>query len=312
MTPDPSSTNRWCAPPRRGRTRFVAEVSSNFVRSGEERGELERALAFVDAAHALGCSAVKFQQFRIDALFAAAALERDPKLGARRAWELPEEFNAPLAERARELGIDYASTPFYLEAVERLEPHVDYFKVASYQLLWERLLVEVAQTRKPVALSTGMATLSEVQRAVDVLWNAGCRDLLLMHCVSHYPTRPEEANLAAIGTMRGVFDTAMGWSDHSVDPGVVLRSVNRWGVEMVEFHLDLDGEGAEFDGGHCWLPHAIGPVIERCQKERRASDMSPLDGSGRVRPRPSELEERGWRTDPEDGLRPLRETRAEW
>ena len=312
MSSESTKEGLWSKPPARGRTRFVAEVSSNHVRGGETVGAIERGLGFVECAAQLGCSTIKFQQFQIDSLYAPEALARDASLLERKAWELPEAHNALLAERAHELGLEYSSTPLYLRAVELLEPHVDYFKVASYQLLWDELLREVARTRKPVVLSTGMATLTEVKHAVDVLWDAGCRELMLLHCVSSYPCRPEDSNLAAIGTLRGVFGSAVGWSDHSVDPGVVLRAVNRWGVEMVEFHLDLDGEGAEFSGGHCWLPQSIGPVIERSQRERRAADMSPLDGSGRVRPRPSELEERNWRTDPEDGLRPLRSTRAQW
>ena len=94
-------------------TRFVAEVSSNHFHDGLGAAEhLERALAFVDAAAALGCSAVKFQQFRIDQLFAREALVAHPHLGERRRWELPESFNAPLAARARERGILYSSTPF--------------------------------------------------------------------------------------------------------------------------------------------------------------------------------------------------------
>ena len=111
-------------------TRFVAEVSSNHGR------DLDRAFAFIDRTAEVGCHAVKFQQFRVDELFCPEALARDPRLAARREWELPEEHNAPLAERARAAGLAFASTPFYLGAVDVLAPHVDFFKVSSYQVLW--------------------------------------------------------------------------------------------------------------------------------------------------------------------------------
>lgn len=285
------------------RVSFVAEVSSNHAR------DLQRALRFIEAAAEIGCAAVKFQQFRIDALFAREALQNDERLRRRRAWELPESFNADLSSRARELGLQYANTPFYLDAVGMLEPHVDFYKVSSYQVLWHDLLVEVARTGKPVVLSTGMADMGEIKRAVDALWDGGCRQLTLLHCVSGYPTPPTQANLAAIATMRDAFGCNVGWSDHTVDPGVVLRAVNRWRASMVEFHLDLDSQGAEFGAGHCWLPAAARAVVAKCRTPRRACEFSPLDGDGRVTPQPCEINERAWRTDPVDGLRPLREER---
>jgi sialic acid synthase SpsE len=285
---------------RRMSTRFVAEVSSNHGR------DLDRSLAFVDAAADLGCAAVKFQQFRIRELFAPAALRANPGLLAREAWELPEAYNAALARRARAQGIAFASTPFYLDAVGLLEESVDFYKIASYQVLWTDLLREVGRTGKPVVLATGMASLDEVRAAVDTLGEAGCEELELLHCVSLYPTLPKEANLAAIETLREAFGCPVGWSDHTVDVEVVRRAVRRWDASMVEFHLDLDGAGEEFCGGHCWLPEEIGPLIASL-----ASDTTPLpgmhvaDGDGRKEPRPSETFERSWRTDPSDGLRPL-------
>ena len=101
-----------------------------------------------------------------------------------------------------------------------------------------------------------------------MLWDAGCRDLTLLHCVSAYPTEPRYANLAAMGTLRSAFDCPVGWSDHTVDPGVVLRAVRRWQADMVELHMDLDGEGAEFGGGHCWLPRTIQGVVEKTRSPR--------------------------------------------
>jgi sialic acid synthase SpsE len=285
------------------RTRFVAEVSSN------HHADLARCLAFVDAAADCGCQAVKFQQFKIDRLFSPEALRYNRSLLARRAWELPEGFNADLAARARERGIAFASTPFYMEAVELLEPHVDFFKIASYQILWLDLLREVARTGKPVVLSTGMADLDEVRAAVDALRDEGCSDLTLLHCVSRYPTPPEEVNLAAIRTLRETFDLPVGWSDHSVDLEVVVRAVREYGARMVEFHFDLEGEGEEFGGGHCWLPEPVRALLLAVEDPAPLPEVHPADGDGVKRPRPSEAHERQWRTDPSDGLRPLLSTR---
>ncbi len=298
------------------KTRFVAEVSSNWCRRsarGDRAADLERALAFVDTAAGLGCAAVKFQQFRIRELFHPVALRALHFLRRREDWELPEEFNAELAARARERKIAFASTPFYRSAVDVLAPHVDFFKLASYQLLWLEMLAAVARTGKPVVLATGMATLEEVQGAVATLRENGCRELTLLHCVSAYPTPVADANLRAIQTLRTTFrGVPVGWSDHTQRAEVIERAVRGHGAEMVEFHLDLDRDGAEYSGRHCWLPGEINWVMKTLTRagpaELRRSHLA--DGDGAKTPRPSELHECDWRTDPVDGLRPMRKIRA--
>jgi len=279
---------------------FVAEVSSNHQR------DLDRCLAFVDKAAEIGCGAVKYQLFKIKELFAPEILARSERHRQREAWELPVAFLPTLAARCRDAGIQFACTPFYLEAVEELLPHVDFYKIASYELLWDDLLTACARTRKPVVLSTGMATLDEIRRAVEVLRSGGCSDLGLLHCVSGYPAPLGECNLAAIETLRRACNCPVGWSDHTVNPGVIHRAVHRWGASIVEFHLDLDGTGDEYKTGHCWLPDQIQPVIEAVQSALEA------DGNGEKVPAPSELADRDWRADPRDGLRPLKNIREAW
>jgi len=281
-------------------TEFVAEVSSNHHR------DLDRSIAFVETASRLGCAAVKFQLFKVAELFAPEILAKSQKHRARSQWELPEDFLAPIAARCRDLGIQFACTPFSLRAVEVLEPHVDFYKIASYELLWDDLLCACARTGKPVALATGMATLDEVVRATDILRQAGCKDPVVLHCTSGYPTPVEQCNLAAIDTLRRACRSRAGWSDHSVSPAVIYRAVHRWGADMVEFHLDLDGTGAEFSAGHCWLPKQIGPVIETVLQGVAA------DGTGEKTPVDAELADRPWRADPSDGLRPMRSLRGTW
>ncbi|MEI9996347.1 MAG: N-acetylneuraminate synthase family protein [Rhizomicrobium sp.] len=279
---------------------FIAEASSNHDR------DLGRALAFVDAAAAAGCDAVKFQLFKIDRMFAPEILAQSAKHRARRQWELPPAHLAPLAERCLARGIQFSCTPFYLEAVEELRPFVAFYKVASYELLVTPLLEACAATGKPVVLSTGMATMDEIAAAADTLKRAGASDITLLHCVSAYPTPAAEANLAAIAAIRDATGCKVGWSDHTRRPAVVERAVHRWGAAAVEFHLDLEGEGAEYAAGHCWLPGEIAPVIARIRESAVA------DGAGFKGPQPSELSDRDWRADPVDGMRPLRAIRAVW
>ena len=279
-------------------TKFIAEVSSNHAR------DLARCLEFVDVTARIGCGAVKFQLFKLDELFAPEARRAKPELERRRELELPVEFLEPIAKRAHEQGIEFCCTPFYLDAVDELFPHVDFYKVASYELLWHPLIAACAKTGKPLVLSTGMATLDEIGAAVQVARAAGCSHLTLLHCTSSYPTPAAEANLAAMGTMARAFDCPVGWSDHTVSPAVVTRAIHKWGATEVEFHLDLDGKGAEFAAGHCWLPGQMKALID----DLAVSFVA--DGTGEKVPVPAELPDRIWRADPSDGLRPIEETRA--
>ena len=223
--------------------KFIAEVSSNHAR------DLNRSLAFIDAAADAGCQAVKFQLFRIDQLFAPEILAKSEMHRKRREWELPLEFLPPLSQRARERGIEFSCTPFYLQAVAELHDFVDFYKIASYELPWDDLLAACAATGKPVVLSTGMATLDEIKHATGVLRNNGCANPVLLHCTSAYPTPYQDANLAAIETLRQATGSEIGWSDHTVQPGVIHRAMHRFGARVIEFHLDLDGHGDEYASG---------------------------------------------------------------
>ena len=275
---------------------FIAEVSSNHSK------DLRRALEFIDVAASIGCDSVKFQLFKIDKLFAPEILSKSKQHRDREEWELPLEFLPMLADRCKEKGILFGCTPFYLGAVEELKPYIDFYKIASYELLWDDLLSACALTEKPVIISTGMATLNEIKHAVEVLRSNNCEPTVL-HCTSAYPTPYVEANLSAIETIRDATGCAIGWSDHTVDPGVIHRAIHKWGAKTVEFHLDLEGKGDEFETGHCWLPETIGRVIEQVRHGQKS------DGDGVKEPVPPEIHDRLWRADPLDGLRPFRSVR---
>ena len=280
--------------------KFIAEVSSNHAR------DLGRSLAFVDAAADCGFDAVKFQLFRVAQLFAPEILEKSPQHSKRIAWELPVAHLEPLARRCAERGIEFSCTPFYLEAVAELEPYVAFYKVASYELLWGDLMKACAATGKPVIISTGMAIMPEIAAAVETLRAAGAGDITVLHCVSAYPSPPQQSNLSAIAAIRRETGARVGWSDHSRAPAVIERAVHHWNAETVELHLDLDGTGEEYHTGHCWLPDEIAPVIARIRLAMTA------DGTGFKEPVPAELPDREWRADPADGLRPMRHLRQSW
>lgn len=273
---------------------FIAEVSSNHGR------DLNRAKAFIDAAKAIGCDAVKFQLFKIDQLFAPEILAKSAEHQKRRQWELPTSFLPELADYTHQLDLQFTCTPFYLDAVKELEPYVDFYKIASYELVWDELIIACAKTGKDLVLSTGMANLDEIEHAVTVFKQHSNNKLTLLHAISGYPTPVAEANVKAIETLQKKFNCNVGLSDHSVSPAVLLRAIHKWDATTVEFHLDLDGQGEEFSAGHCWLPESIKTTISLIK------DGFIADGNGEKVAAPSEQADRLWRADPSDGLRPFK------
>lgn len=277
---------------------FIAEVSSNHHR------DLDRCFEFIKASAEIGCDAVKFQLFKIEQLFAPEILARSEMHRARKQWELPVGFLPDLKRCCDSYGIQFSCTPFYLDAVKELAPYVDFYKVASYELLWDDLLIACAKTGKPVVISAGMANFDEIDHAISVLKDSGCQDITLLHCVSAYPTPKSDCNLAVVGAFRDRYGVKVGWSDHSVSPTVIRRAVNRWQADCIEFHIDLDEQGAEYAAGHCWLPLQMQPVIAECR------EAELIDGKSDKLLAPSEASDRDWRADPSDGLRPLKFIRS--
>lgn len=286
---------------------FIAEVSSNHNR------ELERSKLFIAKAAEIGCNSVKFQLFKIEKLFAPEILAKSEEHRKRKKWELPVEFIPILSNYVHELGLKFSCTPFYLEAVDELEPYVDFYKIASYELLWHDLFKKCAKTGKPIVFSAGMATLDEIKQTLDSIINEKSKEITILQCTSSYPTPINDANLSSLDTMRkelreynDYFKLSYGYSDHTALPPVILRAVYHFNATVVEFHLDLEGKGEEFSAGHCWLPNQIKQVINLVNEGFKA------DGSGIIEPAKSELPDRGWRADPADGLRPLKSIRKTW
>ncbi len=278
-------------------TFFIAEVSSN------HSSDLERCKDFIDAASDVGCDAVKFQLFKVNQLFSKEVLEKSKPHRDREQWELPEDYIPLLYEHCKEKNIQFSCTPFYLEAVDLLEKYVDFFKIASYELLWDSLIERCSKASKPLIISTGMANISEILHAKDVADKNNCGDLTFLHCNSAYPTPYKDANLSAIETIREETGCKTGWSDHTVCPGIIHRAIHKWNASTIEFHLDLDKKGDEYSAGHCWLPNEIEKVITEVREGEAA------DGHGRKESSASEASDRDWRADPSDGLRPLKKIR---
>ena len=197
-------------------------------------------------------------------------------------------------------------TPFYLHAVKEAKKYVDFFKVASYELMWLDLHNSIIKQNLPTIISTGMAELDEIITIKNLYESKGfgLDKLTFLHCESNYPASYETINLAAINTMKEKLGCEIGWSDHTRDIDVICNAMFGYGVKTIEMHFDLDGIGEEATGGHCWLPADVQTLIHKVTK------FKAMAGSGLKQPASTELKERFWRADPTDGLRPIKKIRG--
>jgi sialic acid synthase SpsE len=277
--------------------KYIAEVSSNHGQ------DLDRIIDFIDVSAEIGCDAVKFQLFTVETLYSEDTIKKMPAVMERKKWELPLEFLPDIKRRCAEKKVMLGCTPFYLEAVDELAEFVDFYKIASYELLWLDLIKRCAQMPQPLIISTGMANMNEIQSAHAAARMYNKDNLAFLHCESSYPVKVEETNLAAIKYLRDQLGCHVGWSDHSRNLAVIMRAALKWGAEIFEFHLDLDSKGAEYSSGHCWLPSELATAISLIETGKDA------DGVPAKFPGDSESHDRDWRADPSDGLRPLKAIR---
>lgn len=218
----------------RERVLIIAEIGNN------HEGDFARAEEMIKRAAKAGADVVKFQTMIPDRLVTADQLLR---LETLRRFEFSETQYQSLAATARERGMMFMSTPFALEAVSWLDPLVPAFKISSSDNDWVQLLRVVAATGKPIILSTGMASLSDIVRARDVVRGEWRRleidgEIGLLHCVVSYPTPPESANLSAIPAIASLGET-VGYSDHVIGIDSAVAAV-ALGARIIEKHFTLD------------------------------------------------------------------------
>jgi len=264
---------------------LVAEAGVN------HNGDLELALALVDAAADAGADAVKFQTFHADELASddapVAGYQRRAGGGESqremlRSLELPGEAFAALAERARERDIEFLSTPFDLASVELLAGlGVRAMKVGSGDLTNLVLLHAIAGHRVPVILSTGMATLEEIDAAIAALTGWGVDALAILQCTSAYPAPIEDVNLRAIPLLRDRYGVPVGFSDHTLGINAAIAAAGL-GAAIVEKHMTLDRSMPGPDHAASLEPGEMRQLANALAEVARAL------GDGRKEPRASE------------------------
>lgn len=242
--------------------------------SGNHNGDLGRALAIVEAAADAGAHAIKLQTYTADTI----TLDADSPLfriskghelwGSRRLYELYEEAHTPwewhekIFDRARELGIHAFSSPFDPTAVDFLENlGVPAYKVASSEIVDLPLIRKIAEQGKPTIISTGMASISEIDAAVNAAKSTGNENIVVLSCTADYPADPASANLRNIPVMQAAFDSLIGLSDHTMGTGVAIASI-AFGAVLVEKHVTLSRADEGVDSAFSLEPDELRALVE--------------------------------------------------
>jgi len=237
---------------------IIAEMSAN------HNGDMDAALKIIEEAKRAGADAVKIQTYTADSITLKSNLPdfqiSDGLWGGRTLYELyewahtPWAWHKPLFEHARKHDITIFSSPFDNTAVDLLEDlNAPAYKIASFEAVDLPLIKYVANTGKPMIISTGMADAEEIGEAIEAAREGGCEELAILHCVSGYPASPEDYNLRTIKDMRERFGLVTGLSDHTLDNTTAIASVVM-GSSIIEKHFTLDRNGGGPDDSFSMEP----------------------------------------------------------
>jgi len=264
---------------------IIAELSGNHSQN------IDLALAMIDAAAEAGAHAIKLQTYTADSMTLNidsddfVIQEKDSLWhgeslhGLYAKASTPYEWHPILFERARQRGLLAFSSPFDEQAVEFLASlDVPCYKIASFELTDIPLIRKTASQGKPLIMSTGMATLAEIELAVETAKLAGCVDIILLKCTSTYPATPENTNLSTIPHLREAFSTQVGLSDHTAGIGVSVASIVL-GATVIEKHFVLDKQAGGVDAAFSIEPHELRLLVEETSRAHKALGSVTYGGS---------------------------------
>ncbi|ALT77343.1 pseudaminic acid synthase [Paucibacter sp. KCTC 42545] len=263
---------------------LIAEMSGNHNQS------LQRALQIVEAAAASGADAIKLQTYTADTMTLKVDApdfviqDKNSLWAGRHLHELydeahtPWDWHGPIMQRAKELGMHCFSTPFDETSVDFLEElGVPAYKIASFELTDLPLIAKVASTGKPMIMSTGMASVAEIDEAVRTARGAGAKDLILLKCTSTYPATPENSHLRTLPNMRATFGCEVGLSDHTMGVGAAVAAV-ALGASLIEKHFTLRRADGGVDSAFSMEPEEF--KLLRCETERAWAALGQTNYGG--------------------------------
>lgn len=258
----------------------IAEMSGNHNQS------LERALQIVEAAAAAGAHAIKLQTYTASTITMKGAYtihDKNSLWDGKELYDLysqaytPWEWHKPIFQKANDLGMVAFSSPFDETSVDLLETlNVPCYKIASFENTDHILLKKVAQTGKPIIMSTGVASISDIEESVEVLKKNGCRKFILLKCTSTYPASAENTNIITIPFLAQKFNCAIGLSDHTMGIGVSIASV-ALGARVIEKHFTLRRKDGGVDSAFSMEPEEMRQLLEETGKAFLALGKIQID-----------------------------------
>lgn len=254
----------------------IAEMGVNFYDTAKELNisPLEAAKLYIEKAAEVGIDCAKFQSYKAETIVSknSPAYWDTSKESTKTQYELFKKFDGfnesdyiELADYTHKVGMDFTSTPFDYNSADYLEKLVDFYKISSSDLSNLPFIDYIGRKNKPVVISVGASYLSEVDEAIRTLKNSGCDDITILHCVLSYPTKPEDANLNIIKTLRRTFpDIKVGFSDHVApdDNMMTLATAYLLGAEVIEKHYTLNKKLKGNDHYHAGEPYDFKKAID--------------------------------------------------
>lgn len=234
---------------------IIAEVGANFD------NDIEKAKRLIDAAKECGADCAKFQSFKAEKIVSANGFASMQLKGVHGSWgrpvhevfreaEFPREWHKEISDYCNKIGIDFSTSPYDFEAVDLcMELDVPYIKIGSGDITWLEMLEYIAKKGKPMFLATGDASMSEIDEAISVIEATGNTELVLMQCITNYPSKIESANINVLKTYQTAYNILTGYSDHSPGPVVALGSV-ALGAVVIEKHFTLNTKDIGPDHPH--------------------------------------------------------------
>ena len=256
-------------------TYFIAEIGANFD------GSIDKAKRLIDAAKEAGADCAKFQTFKTEKIVSEGGFSKMKLKGVHGSWgrtvsevfkdaEFPVEWHQEISDYCKKIGIDFSTSPYFKEAVDLcMELDVPFIKIGSGEITWLEMLEYIAKQGKPLMLATGDATMSEIDEAVRTIEAAGNRDLILMQCITNYPSKIDSANVNVLKTYQSAFDIITGYSDHSPGPVVALASVVLGG-RVIEKHFTLNKSDKGPDHPHSMTLLEFKQMVDYVREIERA------------------------------------------
>jgi N-acetylneuraminate synthase len=256
-------------------TYFIAEIGGNFD------GSIEKAKRLIDAAKESGADCAKFQTFIASKIVSEGGFSRMKLKGVHGSWgrtvsevfkdvEFPLEWHKEISDYCKKIGIHFTTAPYFKEAVDLCEElKVPFIKIGSGEITWLEMLDYIARKGMPIMLATGDATLSEIDEAVRTIEATGNKDLVLMQCITNYPSKIDSANVNVLKTYQSAFDVLTGYSDHSQGHVVALASIIIGG-RVIEKHFTLNKKDKGPDHPHSMEPQEFKFMVDSIREAERA------------------------------------------